>query len=327
MHSFSGVDGSNPYASVILGKDGKFYGTTTQGGTDGVGTVFRMTPAGTLTTLNSFSASSGYTPATALVTAGEGNFSGTTYQGGTYGNGAIYRLTANGSYIGEAPLYYSAGSEGNLIRAADGELYGASSGGGEGDGTFFEVLFSPTITSAAAAAGNVGEAFNYQITATGGATSFAATGLPAGLSVNARTGLISGKPTDTGVSKVTIRATNSVGTGTAMLTLTVSAAAPTITSATTASATEGTSFSYQITATNKPTHFGVQGLPGGLTVNATTGVVSGTPKTAGVFKLALIASKSVGKGSATLTLTIQAPIRSRRPTARQDTACWACQVA
>ena len=68
----------------------------------------------------------------------------------------------------------------------------------------------------------------------------------------------------------------------------------------------GTAFSFLIDATDSPTSYGVQGLPGGLTVNATTGVISGTPKFAGTYTLTLNAYNSVGKGSATLTLTITA---------------------
>src|SRR4029077_5909491 len=56
--------------------------------------------------------------------------------------------------------------------------------------------------------------------------------------------------------------------------------APVITSAGTASGTVGTAFSYQIVATNSPTSFNATGLPAGLTVNAGTGLISGTPTTA-----------------------------------------------
>jgi hypothetical protein len=79
----------------------------------------------------------------------------------------------------------------------------------------------PVITSALNASAIVNTNFNYQITATNSPTSFGATGLPSGLIVNAATGLISGKPTTIGTSNVTLKATNSAGTGTATLRLTV----------------------------------------------------------------------------------------------------------
>ncbi|NDC74766.1 hypothetical protein EBZ70_05665 [bacterium] len=82
---------------------------------------------------------------------------------------------------------------------------------------------APVISSATTASGTVSQAFSYQIAASNTPTSFAATGLPAGLSVNTATGLISGTPTTAAVSSVTISATNATGTGTATLTITIAA--------------------------------------------------------------------------------------------------------
>lgn len=71
----------------------------------------------------------------------------------------------------------------------------------------------PVITSKATASGSVGIAFSYQVTATNTPTSYSATGLPAGLTINSRTGLISGTPTVAGTWTVTIAAANRRGTG------------------------------------------------------------------------------------------------------------------
>jgi len=67
------------------------------------------------------------------------------------------------------------------------------------------------LNGAGFAAGKVGQAFSYQITATNSPTSFNATGLPAGLSINTTTGLISGTPTTAGATPLTIRGTDANG--------------------------------------------------------------------------------------------------------------------
>jgi hypothetical protein len=165
---------------------------------------------------------------------------------------------------------------------------------------------APVITSATTANGTVGQAFGYQIAATGNPTNFDATGLPAGLSVERYSGLISGTPTASGSSSVTISAVNSNGTGQATLSLTIATPppAPVITSAATASGVVGISFSYQITASGSPTNFNATGLPGGLSVNRSTGVISGTPTAVGTNTVTISAINSAGTGSASLTITV-----------------------
>ena len=100
----------------------------------------------------------------------------------------------------------------------------ATNSSGTGTATLTLTIGSipPVITSATTATGPAGVAFSYQITATNNPTSFGATGLPSGLSVNTATGVISGTPAKAGTSSVTLSATNTSGTGTATLTLTVS---------------------------------------------------------------------------------------------------------
>jgi hypothetical protein len=88
---------------------------------------------------------------------------------------------------------------------------------------------APVITSASTAVGTVGVAFSYQIVATNNPTSYGASGLPAGLSVNTTTGRISGTPTTAASSNVNLSAVNAGGTGTAVLSLTINAGAPPIT--------------------------------------------------------------------------------------------------
>ena len=89
----------------------------------------------------------------------------------------------------------------------------------------------PVITSPATATGITGTAFNYQIVATNGPTTYGASGLPAGLTINAANGQISGTPLVNGVFPVNLSATNGTGTGTKPLALTIALSPPIIISA------------------------------------------------------------------------------------------------
>lgn len=80
--------------------------------------------------------------------------------------------------------------------------------------------------------------------------------------------------------------------------------APVITSSSTASGTEKAAFSYQITAANSPAGYDASGLPSGLTINTSTGVISGVPTIPGKFSVTLSAKNAAGSGSETLVLTI-----------------------
>jgi hypothetical protein len=241
---------------------------------------------------------------------------------GTVGSAFAFQITATNS-----PTSYGATSlpPGLNVNSATGSISGtptsagtssvtlsATNSGGTGNATLTitiaAAMQAPVITSAATAIGTVGSVFNYQITATNSPTSYGATSLPPGLNVNTATGSISGTPTATGTSTVTLSATNSGGAGNATLTITIAAAtqAPVITSATTASGTVGSAFSYQITATNSPTSFGATGLPAWSTLNTTTGLISGTPTAAGTSTVTLSATNSGGTGNATLAITIVA---------------------
>src|ERR1035438_9848483 len=84
LASFNGTNGSSPLAAgLVQASDGNFYGTTSVGGTANKGTVFRITPGGTLTTLYSFTGvADGANPQAGLIQASDGNLYGTTEFGG-----------------------------------------------------------------------------------------------------------------------------------------------------------------------------------------------------------------------------------------------------
>src|SRR5687767_12242990 len=101
---FTGNSGSNnnghhQQAAQVQGSDGNFYGTTSQGGASGDGTVFTMTPAGVLTTLVEFTGINGNNRGSrpqALVQGSDGNFYGTTVLGGASDYGTVFRMTPTG---------------------------------------------------------------------------------------------------------------------------------------------------------------------------------------------------------------------------------------
>lgn len=167
----------------------------------------------------------------------------------------------------------------------------------------------PAFTSAGTATATVGQAFSFQVTASNAPTGFTATNRPPGLSINASTGLIAGTPTTAGTYQVGLGASNTFGSASGNLVVTVSAPLvniPVISSATTASATTGEAFSYTITASGSPTAFGASGLPPGLSVNTSNGAITGTPTAVGTFVATLLATNAGGTGSRGLTLTVAA---------------------
>jgi len=165
-------------------------------------------------------------------------------------------------------------------------------------------LSTPVITSSTTATGTVGTAFSYQITATNTPTSFNAVGLPAGLFISTGTGVISGTPASVRASSVTLLATNAGGTGSATLALAINPSAPVITSTLTAIGIVGSTFTYQITATNSPTNFSATSLPLGISVSTATGLISGIPSSSGTFNATMTATNAGGTGSAALMIVV-----------------------
>ncbi len=157
LHSFgSGTDGASPFVGLIFDAAGNLYGTTTYGGTYGVGTVFELTPTAggdwLETVLYSFGInglSDGGYPWAGLIFDAAGNLYGTTFYGGTYNRGTVFELTPmSGGGWTETVLHSfnpNNGTDGfnpyaGLIFDAAGNLYGtAYYGGSYGGGTVFEL--------------------------------------------------------------------------------------------------------------------------------------------------------------------------------------------
>jgi uncharacterized repeat protein (TIGR03803 family) len=145
------TDGEDPGAALVQANNGNFYGTTASGGAYGSGTVFKITPSGTLTTLYSFCSKSGCTdgsnPSSALIQYANGDLYGTTSEGGANGNrGTVFKITLGG----ELTTLYSFCPKGDcadgfypsgLVQAINRDMYGTTqSGGAAADGTVFRSL-------------------------------------------------------------------------------------------------------------------------------------------------------------------------------------------
>ena len=168
---------------------------------------------------------------------------------------------------------------------------------------------SSIITSALTASGRQGTTFTYTIAGRHSPNRFAASPLPLGLSINPTNGVISGTNLENGVFGINIVAYNACTSDSKILVLTISSAVPAITSALTAIGTEGAAFVYRIRGNNTPTSFGAQALPLGLSLNPTTGNITGNPVYPGDYFSTISASNVWGVGSATLHITVgNAPI-------------------
>jgi uncharacterized repeat protein (TIGR03803 family) len=152
------TDGASPLDGLVLASNGDLYGTTSSYGANGpsYGTVFKITPSGTLTTIHSFGGADGSTPYGGLIQATNGNLYGTTVSGGAYGYGTVFKITTAGklttlhSFDFTDGLYPSA----RLTQATDGNFYGTTTGsftsctsGSPLCGTLFKVTPSGTLTT------------------------------------------------------------------------------------------------------------------------------------------------------------------------------------
>ena len=153
MHSFAlQSDGGTPYAGLVFDQSGNLYGTTTaggEGGENGGGTIFKLTPSAGVLSFSVLDGLAGYgisgTYRNVLLDA-SGNIFATTHCDGSYSAGTVYELTPSGSTRNYTPLYeFTGGSDGqysfsNLVFDKQGNLYGTTKyGGADGYGVAFKI--------------------------------------------------------------------------------------------------------------------------------------------------------------------------------------------
>ena len=166
---------------------------------------------------------------------------------------------------------------------------------------------SPSISSSLANQSTVaGVAYaGYTITANNSPISYSASGLPTGLSCAAGTGVISGIPSQTGTFNVTIQATNASGTGSSSFSLTVTAPTLSFTNASLTLNSAGATAAPTASGGFSPTGYSlVTSLPTGLSLNSTTGIISGTPTLVGTRTVTVNGTANGVTASGTITITV-----------------------
>jgi uncharacterized repeat protein (TIGR03803 family) len=154
LYSFTGRDGAAPVAGLIADRDGNLYGTTLEGGSDGVGTVFKLAPDGNESVLHSFRGTfynDGSEPSAGLVLDNAGNLYGTTlYDGKGTTDGTVFRIAPDGkekilhTFTGSGDGVDGAAPLAAVILDKKGNLYGTTLEGGGGNcpggcGTVFKI--------------------------------------------------------------------------------------------------------------------------------------------------------------------------------------------
>ena len=322
-------DGAYPSGGLILDASGNLYGSTPSDGSSGGGTIFELTPQSngswTFTLLYGFSGQAGGGPQASFAIDTTGALYGTAYRDGAHGFGSVVKLAPSNHGWVYADLhdfvYENDGAEpdGNLVLDSNGNMYGTASTAGEyGYGVIFEIS-TLDITTTSLPSGVVNRSYSATLTVQGGVPpySWSLTGgnLPAGLSLSSG-GTISGTPTAQGNSSFTVQVSDSEqppATASASLSITIQSGLQ-ITTTSLPAATVDLPYNATLAATGgvPPYTWSItQGsLPGGLTLNSSTGQVSGTPTVSGNFNFTVQATDSgnpPATATAPLALTVNPP--------------------
>jgi large repetitive protein len=192
-----------------------------------------------------------------------------------------------------------------------GVNFTASNGNGTGPAQTVQFtidLDPPTITSPSVALGTVGSPFSFTLLASPNPTTFLISSgtLPEGLSLSADTGVIAGTPKVSGTFVVGVKASNSKGLGSvSTLTFSLAGIPPAITSVLTTTGNAEQPFTYQIVASNEATSYSLTGtLPNGLSLNTSTGLISGTPNSVFEGTVTITATNASGSDNETLKIVI-----------------------
>jgi len=136
---------------LIQAPDGNFYGTTTDGGSLGYGTIFKMIPAGTLTVMANFNNNTTGKKPYSIMRADDGNFYGTTLEAPVNGESTAFKMTPDGTLTTLANFNATTGyMSTGLIQGSDGLLYGTCTTygtGSGGNGSFFKLTTAGVLTT------------------------------------------------------------------------------------------------------------------------------------------------------------------------------------
>ena len=152
LHNFNaGTDGAFPWGPPILASDGNFYGTASGGGTKGNGIVYRITSAGTFTTIYKFDVTHGFAPVSSPTQGADGFLYIPVSEGGTSFCGTILQMTTAG--VINNTYNFTCGSGGSfpigpLVQASNGNFYSTTQNGGtNGEGTVYQITTGLVLTT------------------------------------------------------------------------------------------------------------------------------------------------------------------------------------